>query len=154
MPLLDLDLRIVEPQPDGPIAFEVRSASWSLTYDITFGAEGPTISARGPDAEIRLRDGREALADFMSECGMTVFFEQEAILSPDGYIVQPDRSRPRFAPSSLEVIDWTGVNIRKESRARIATRTPCSTACSSDSLQKLTGKSSSTTTARARWLTS
>ena len=63
VPLLDLDLGIVEPQPDGPIAFEVRSPSWSLTYEITFGAGGPTISARGPDAEIRLRDGREALAD-------------------------------------------------------------------------------------------
>ena len=116
VPLLDLDLRVVEPQPDGPITFEVRAATWSVTYEITFGAEGPTVSARGPDAEIRLRDGREALAGFMSKCGMTVFFEQEATLSPDGYIVQPDRTRPKFAPSSLEVIDWTGVNIRKESQ--------------------------------------
>lgn len=116
VPLLDLDLRIVEPQLDGPIVFEVRSESWTLTYEITFGAEGPTVAARGPDAEIRLRDRREALAGFMSECGMTVFFEQEAVLSPDGYLIQPDRSRPRFAPSSLEAIDWTGVNLRKESQ--------------------------------------
>ena len=116
IPLLDLDLSIVEPRLDGPIEFKVSSAIWDLSYEMTFGKEGPTVSARGPDAEICLSKGRIGLAEFMSEKGMTVFFEQEAVLSPDGYLIQPDRSRLRFDPASLEVIDWTGVNIRKESQ--------------------------------------
>ena len=116
VPVLDLDLTIVEPQLDGPIAFEVRSGTWALTYEMTFGEEGPTVSARGPEAEICLPKGRIGLAEFMSEEGMTVFFEKEAYLGPDGYLIQPDRSRMRFDPASLEVIDWTGVNIRKESQ--------------------------------------
>ena len=116
VPLLDLDLYIIEPGLDGPIAFEVRSEIWALAYEMTFGEEGPTVSALGPDAEMCLPKGRIGLAEFMSEEGMTVFFEQEAVLSPDGYLIQPDRSRLRFEPASLEVIDWTGVNIRKESQ--------------------------------------
>jgi hypothetical protein len=52
----------------------------------------------------------------MTDNGTTVFFEQEAVLSPDGYLIQPDRTRPKFALDALEVIDWTGVNIRKESQ--------------------------------------
>ena len=116
VPLLDLDLSIVEPRVDGPIAFEVRSPTWALIYEMTFGEEGPTVSARDSDAEIRLPRGQIKLAEFMSENGMTMFFEQEAILSPDGYLIQPDRTRLRFDPAFLEVIDWIGVNIRKESQ--------------------------------------
>lgn len=116
VPLLDLDLSIVDPQVDGPIEFEVVSPAWTLVYEMTFGEEGPTVSARGPDAEIHLPKVQVSLAEFMTENGMTVFFEQEATLSPDGYLVQPDRTRLRFDPASLEVIDWTGINIRKESQ--------------------------------------
>ena len=83
---------------------------------MTFGEAGPIVSARDPDAEIRLPKGQIGLAEYMTKNGMTVFFEKEAVLSPDGYIVQPDRSRPLFEPAHLEVIDWTGVNIRKESQ--------------------------------------
>lgn len=116
VPLLDLDLSIVEPRDDGPIVFEVESPMWTLVYEMTFGEEGPTISARGSDAEIHLPKGQISLAEFMTDKGMTVFFEQEAILSPDGYLTQPDRTRLRFDPASLEIIDWTGINIRKESQ--------------------------------------
>ena len=116
VPLLDLDLTIVDPRIDGPIVFEVRSQTWTLIYEITFGAKGPTVSAQGPDAEIHLPKGQISLAEFMTENGMTVFFEQEATLSPDGYIIQPDRTRLLFDQASLEVVDWTGVNIRKESQ--------------------------------------
>ena len=116
VPLLDLDLSIVDPRVDGPIAFEVRSPMWTLNYEMTFGEEGPAVSARGHEAEIHLPKLQINLAEFMSDNGMTVFFEQEAILSPDGYLIQPDRTRLRFDPASLEVIDWTGINIRKESQ--------------------------------------
>ena len=116
VPLLELDLAIAEPRLDGPIEFEVRSATWALAYEMTFGEDGPTVLALGPDAEICLPKGRIGLAEFMSKEGMTVFFEKEAVLSPDGYLLQPDRSRMRFDPASLEVINWTGVNIRKESQ--------------------------------------
>ena len=116
VPLLDLDLFIVDPRVNGPIAFEVRSPTWTLVYEMTFGKDGPMVSARGPDAEIHLPRRQTSLAEFMTNRGMTVFFEQEAILSPDGYLIQPDRTRLRFDPASLEIIDWTGVNIRKESQ--------------------------------------
>ena len=172
MPVLDLDLSIVEPQLDGPIAFEVRSGTWALTYEMTFGKEGPTVSARGPEAEICLPKGRIGLAEFMSEEGMTVFFEKEAYLGPEGYLIQPDRSlmrfdpaslevQPdrslmRFDPASLEVIDWTGVNIRKESQGpgRDVDSVQHRVIQQAAWLQRQTGKSLLTTTGRERSLTS
>lgn len=116
VPLLDLDLVLTSWTDTGPITFEVRSEHWSLEYRIDFNPDGPVVSAADADAKVSLAKGPKSLASYMTEMGMTVFFEQEAILSPDGYIIQPDRSRPRFDPSRLEVVDWTGINIRKESQ--------------------------------------
>lgn len=115
-PLLDLDLALTAWEPDGAITFEVRSDDWTVAYEMTFGDSGPIVRATGADAEIELVKGPRSLSDFMTEMGMTVFFEQEAVLSPDGYLIQPDRSRPRFDTDALETPDWIGVNIRKESQ--------------------------------------
>jgi superfamily II DNA or RNA helicase len=115
-PLLDLDLAITTWSDEGPITFEVRCDNWALQYEMTFNQDGPVVSAVGNDAHIALPKGPKSLAAFMSEFGMTVFFEQEAVLSPDGYLIQPDRTRPRFDPGSLEALEWTGVDIRKESQ--------------------------------------
>ena len=50
----------------------------------------------------------------MTSEGLTVFFEKEALLSPDGYVIQPDRSHPRYAPEQLSVTDWAGINLQLE----------------------------------------
>lgn len=115
--LIDLDLVVVTFTRDDPIEFDVVSDDWSLRYVFTFGDEGPSVVAVNGDATITLpRGGSASLADFMTQVGMTVYFEREALLSPDGYLLQPDRTRPRFPTDRLEPVDWTGINIRKESQ--------------------------------------
>ena len=111
-----MDLRIVEPRLEGPIEFEVKSATWALSYRITFGEEGPIYTACDADAEICLPMGRMGLAEFMTKNGMHVFFEQEALLEPDGDLLRPKQLRMNFDPASLEVIDWSDVDIKKESQ--------------------------------------
>lgn len=116
-PLIDLDLVVRTFTRDQPIEFDVVSDDWSVRYQFTFGDDGPSIEPIGPDASIDLpRGGTAALATFMTENGMTVYFEAEALLSPDGYLLQPDRDRTQFPPDRLEVVDWTGTDIRKESQ--------------------------------------
>jgi superfamily II DNA or RNA helicase len=113
-PLIDLDLAITSFTTDGPIEFEVRSDDWSVEYRMSFEQDGPAVAPTTIDAEIALPKGSVPLSQFMTSEGMTIFFEQEALLSPDGYLIQPDRTRPRFSPDALDVIDWSGINLRKE----------------------------------------
>jgi hypothetical protein len=115
-PLLDLDLAIVNPGLEGPIKFEVRSDSWTAEYEMNFGQTGPVITATRSDCVISVPSGSKSMSEFMTQKGMSVFFEQEAVLRTDGYLIQPDRSRPRYDPSLLESVDWSGINIRKESQ--------------------------------------
>lgn len=116
-PLIDLELVNRNFTRDQPIEFDVVSDDWSITYRLSFTDDGPRIDAVGPDASIELpRGGTAGLASFMTGTGMTVYFEAEALLSPDGYLLQPDRARPRFPTDRLEPVDWTGIDIRKESQ--------------------------------------
>jgi superfamily II DNA or RNA helicase len=112
--LIDLDLAPTRFESDGPIEFEVRSADWSLGYRVEFTEAGPRFIAQGADAQVELPNGTTLLSQFMTSEGMTVYFEQEALLTPDGYILQPDRTRPRFPADALQPLEWQGVNLRKE----------------------------------------
>jgi hypothetical protein len=113
-PLVDVELAISEFEREGPIRFEARSESWTVNYEMTFGDEGPVVAAVNGDATISLPKAAVPLSQFMTKDGLSVFFEQEALLSPDGYITQPDRTRPRYEPGRLEVDDWEGINIQNE----------------------------------------
>lgn len=116
-PVIDLDFVIRTTNRDDAIEFDLVSDDWSLRYAFTFGDEGPAVVAIDGDAMISLPRGATAsLAAYMTKVGLTVYFEAEALLSPDGYLLQPDRSRPRFPLDRLEPVDWSGINIRKESQ--------------------------------------
>jgi hypothetical protein len=115
-PLIDLDLDLMTWSAQGSIMFRVRSTDWDLEYKMDFGTNGPEIVATGSDAQISYGRTTESLTEFMNKVGLTVYFEQEALLSPDGYIIQPNRSRPLYLQSDLEEVDWTGIDIRKESQ--------------------------------------
>lgn len=116
-PLIDLDLVVRTFTRDDPIEFDVVSDDWSLRYVFAFDEDGPAIAAIDDDATVTLPKGETiGLANFMSEVGLTVYFENEALLSPDGYLLQPDRTRPKFPMDRLEPVDWSDINIRKESQ--------------------------------------
>jgi superfamily II DNA or RNA helicase len=116
-PLIDLDLTLRTFTRKDPIEFDVVSEDWSLRYVFTFDDDGPAIIAVEGDAMVTLPKGETAgLARFMSHFGLAVYFENEALLSPDGFLLQPDRMRPRFSADRLESVDWSGIDIRKESQ--------------------------------------
>jgi len=117
-PLIDVELAITAYESDGPIRFEARSDSWAVNYEMRFGDDGPVVSAVGEDSTISLPKSSVPLSQFMTTEGLTVFFEQEALLSPDGYMTQPDRTRPRYGPDQLEAVDWNGINIRNETQGQ------------------------------------
>jgi hypothetical protein len=112
--LIDLDLSITSFSDAGPIEFDVDSGDWRVSYRLSFGDDGPVVTPVAGDAEVTLPSGQVALSRFMTDSGLTIFFEKEALLTPDGYVMQPDRTRPRYSPDELDVADWTGVDLQRE----------------------------------------
>lgn len=114
--LIDVSLEITDWSETGSIRFAVVSDHWALPYSITFEAEGPKYSADDEDATVRTQRGSTPLSEFMNKVGMSVFFTQDALLAPDGHLLKPAWDLPRFERAQLEPIDWTGINISKESQ--------------------------------------
>lgn len=116
VPLIDLSLEITDWSDAGPVKFAVVSEDWALPYSMVFDDDGPRCSADEDDAVVRTRQKDELLSDFMNRKGMAVYFTGDAFLAPDGHLLRPQWDLPMFDPADLEVIDWTGIDIRKESQ--------------------------------------
>ncbi|WP_060711260.1 DEAD/DEAH box helicase [Pseudonocardia sp. HH130629-09] len=115
--LLDTELALTAHAADGPLQFELRTPEWSLGFAFEFNEnEPPRISPVGEDGVITTPSGRGSLAAFLTAHGLLVTFEDELVLVEQGYLLQPDRERRLFPTDSIEVFDWSGVEIKRESQ--------------------------------------
>jgi hypothetical protein len=57
-----------------------------------------------------------SLAAFMTQHGLLVTFEDEIVLVEQGFLLKPDREKRILPLAAIETIDWTGVDIKRESQ--------------------------------------
>lgn len=115
-PLVDADLRWKTNERTGPLILEVVTPQWSADYAVSFGADGMEYQAEHGEVAVRTRDGSTVLSAFLKEYGLTLLFEQDAVVVPPGLLLKPDRELPPYDRADLHVIDWKGVNLRVESQ--------------------------------------
>ena len=117
LPLLDCELRLVSNEASGPIRFEVVSSEWSIEYEFEFrDDEPPLIKPTDADGRIETSKSSGSLAAFLTLQGLLVTFENEIVLVEQGFLLRPDREARLLPVDSIEVFDWSGVNIRRESQ--------------------------------------
>jgi hypothetical protein len=115
-PLVDADLRITAHSSEGPIAFNVSTPAWSAEYEAILGGGEIRFRAKGHEANIVSRRRSTPLSAYLEKHGMTIHFEQDTVVVPPGMLLKPDRDIPPFDTDKLNVLDWSDVNIRKESQ--------------------------------------
>ena len=115
-PLIDADLRITSFSDAGPIPFVVESPHWSVAYELTLGGGAMDYKPTTLEADVVTRHSRIAFSQFLKRTGLTVHFEKDAVVAPPGLLLKPDRDLPVFDRERIEALDWTGVDIRKESQ--------------------------------------
>jgi hypothetical protein len=121
-PLLDAELRVTEHRADGPITFEVTTPTWSAPYEATFTADGIAYRALAGEVQVRAPRSEHPLTAVLADLGVKFFFEDETTIEHGGFLLRPPRNTPPFRKDKLVVLDWTGINIKKESQG--ATRDP------------------------------
>lgn len=114
-PLIDTELLITEFSTSGPITFTVETSGCRAKYEIGFAAGHMQYRALADEISISARHFQMPLSQYFSDQGLTILFEQDAVVVPPGILLQPDRDLPAFERNKLMAIDWTGINIRKES---------------------------------------
>jgi superfamily II DNA or RNA helicase len=114
--LLDADLVLTDHTKTGPISYEVRLDDHALDYE-AFVHEGDLVHrALGQEAMVlRERSDPEPLSAYLKREGATVWFEDEVLINGP-VIYRLERDTLPIDPDKLLVLDWTGVNIRRESQ--------------------------------------
>lgn len=115
-PLVDTDLVITAFAADGPIPFKVATPDWSADYELALGSGSIAFRAMGPEATIVSQRSVIPLSSYLNKHGLIVHFEQDALVVPPGLLLRPDRTIPPFDLEQLHALDWSGVNIRRESQ--------------------------------------
>ncbi|RZK75084.1 MAG: DEAD/DEAH box helicase [Rhodococcus sp. (in: high G+C Gram-positive bacteria)] len=115
--LLDTELSITNHTADQPLRFELRTPSWALEYEFEFHDDGPPrIHPVSNDGQIVTPSGTGSLTAFLTAHGLLVTFEDELILVEQGFLLRPDRERRLFPIEAIETIDWSGIDIKRESQ--------------------------------------
>nr|WP_143546935.1 DEAD/DEAH box helicase family protein [Rhodococcus sp. 06-418-1B] len=115
--LLDTELSLTGHTADGPLRFELRTASWALEFEFEFHHDRPpTIHPVAGDGQVVSTSGFGSLAAFFSAHGLLVTFEDEVVLVEQGFLLRPDRERRLYPVEDIETADWSGIDIKRESQ--------------------------------------
>lgn len=116
--LLEADLVLTSPSNAGTLTFAVSTAAWSVEYRFEFSIDGaPKIHPTGSEEVAYVTStARMPLSTLLSKANPFVIFEDQLVLAEQGYFLRPDLERRLFDREEIEVFDWTGINLRKESQ--------------------------------------
>jgi superfamily II DNA or RNA helicase len=115
-PLVDAELCPLSTGTDGPIRFNVSTEGGEWSYSLTFENGQMRFEASTTDLQVVRRGASTALSGWLSEHGVTVFLEGDGVIVPPAYLLQVARDLPPFDVAKLAGVDWSGVDLHKESQ--------------------------------------
>lgn len=116
-PLIDCDFRVVDPSRDGPIRIVVHAGDHVADYEVVIDSSGVNFKAADAELIVSSARGREReLSTYLHESEPLLLMEEDTVLQSNGLLLRPPRDIPPFSRERLEVWDWTGVEINRESQ--------------------------------------
>lgn len=114
----DAELRILDFSTEGPIRFRVVTPSKVADYAVRFGPNGVAYESDSPfEAWIKIGRTRRPLGEWFRQDAPAIRFENGAYLEHDEFFELPGSADRRpFDKSRIEVWDWAGVDLKKESQ--------------------------------------
>jgi superfamily II DNA or RNA helicase len=115
--LLDVGIEVVYPAPDGPIRFRVFTETSSAEYELAFVNGGVEYRPTGSTtADVIISRRTRSLADFFREDPPAIHFSTGAFIINDALFELAAEHRPPYERDRIEVLDWAGVDLKKESQ--------------------------------------
>lgn len=115
-PLVDADLRILNYAITGAIRFQISTPGWKTEYEIAFLNGLMSYQAIGNEISVVTQRTQYNFSEFLYKHGLTILLEQDATIVPPGLLLKPNRNLPPFDINPAVLLDWSKINIRKESQ--------------------------------------
>lgn len=125
--LSEVEISAAERDADGPLVVNLSCDAWQVQLTQTLVTAGNGFDFRfsqtaGPRLGIRRGQASESLDEFFTEYPPVVWFADGSSLEGCEYVELPSASLAPFPKERMAALDWSGVDIRKESQGE--QRTP------------------------------
>lgn len=118
VPFFECTIDLVDSDINGPIVFRVGSDERSAVFEMTIDAAGAHYQqVSGPPVIGYVRARPKLLREWFREDPPHIYFaDGDMLVDHDLFVLPKDDDRPAFDLAKIEVLDWSGVDIRIESR--------------------------------------
>ncbi len=117
-PLIDSYPKISNFNTDGNILFEINTPESSVKYEIFFSNKSMKLRAIIDEIKVITKRTEVNLSDYLNSLGLTIILEQDATLIFPRFLLKPNRNLSPFDEQNIIPLDWTGINLRKESQGQ------------------------------------
>lgn len=114
--LIDTELKISNFVNSGNVKFLVSTPEWVVEYEITFFGGRMNFRAVGNEILVVTQRSQISFSEYLNKHGLTILLEQDATIVPPGLLLKPNRELPPFDVEKIVALDWSGINIKKESQ--------------------------------------
>lgn len=118
VPFYECDIDLVRSDTAGPIRFRVGSDERAAEFEMTIDAVGAHYhQVSGSEVMSHIRGRMSLLRDRFREDPPHIYFaDGDMLVDHDLFVLPKDDDRPAFDLAKIETLDWSGVDIRVESR--------------------------------------
>jgi superfamily II DNA or RNA helicase len=110
------DLEATTEIVDGSLRFEITSSDWKVAYEAVVEAGRLRYRCRSDDEIVLARPQSERpLSEWLNENGLTFILDGDRLIDDD-LLYRPTWQTPPFDISRLIPVDWTDIDITKESQ--------------------------------------
>jgi superfamily II DNA or RNA helicase len=112
------EIELTSFAPSSAITFRVTEGQRSAEYSQNVSAGGVTYSHVGGDEVVVQRGRKETpLIDIFKEDPPHVYFaDGDMLVATELFVLRRDEDFTAYDPNKIEVVDWTGVDLRRESQ--------------------------------------
>lgn len=121
VPSTNVDIEALTRELDGPLLIRVFSDQWECVLRLELFSEEDAfdfrfVHERGIALKIALGSREHVLLDFFNDHPPTIWFADGSSLEGCEFTQLPSEALRPYSPDLLQVLDWTGVDIRTESQ--------------------------------------
>ena len=114
--LTDVELRVDEYATSGPFLFSIVTDKYEVPYRATIVAGEVRYTCVSEDAAVEARGHSTPLSTWLNANKPTLFLAGDRMITPDDRLLEPRTDVLPYDRAKLQVLDWTGVNIKVESQ--------------------------------------
>lgn len=115
VPFYEMSLALSEHSESEPIRFRVVGDSEYAEYELVFGEDGTRYVAKTPEAQITVGKRTRPLSEWFHNEPPKIYLSGDSYIENDE-LISLERAVEPFPTDAVETLDWSGIDIKKESQ--------------------------------------